>query len=92
MTDARTVLTEGARILTDSGMAVVVAVLSVGVEIRDAFGVTATVAWVDLVDGAQRPRRRRGRAHRAAATVCGMGSTSTSATSPEIGWRSSRRS
>jgi hypothetical protein len=49
VTDARTVLTEGARILTDSGMAVVVAVSSVGVEIRDAFGVTATIGWVDLV-------------------------------------------
>jgi putative transposase len=48
MTDARTVITEGARILTDSGMAVVIAVVSMGIEIRDPFGVTETLAWVDL--------------------------------------------
>lgn len=48
MTDSRTVLTVGARILTDNGTAMVVAVLSAGVQLRDALGEVSHVGWADL--------------------------------------------
>ena len=48
MPDARTLLVEGARILTEHGTAVVVAVTSAGVKFCDSFGNAETVGWADL--------------------------------------------
>ncbi len=48
MTNGRTPLTEGARILTDRGTAVVVEILSTGVRLRDALGHLEHVSWQGL--------------------------------------------
>ena len=48
MTDARTSLSEGARILTDSGTAVVIEILSDGVKLRDVVGQIKHISWQEL--------------------------------------------
>jgi len=48
VTSGRTPLIEGARLLTDNGTAVVVAVLAAGVQLRDSLGDVAHVSWTEL--------------------------------------------
>jgi len=48
MTSGRTTLVEGARVLTDSGTAVVVETLAGGVGLRDSLGCVAHVGWPQL--------------------------------------------
>ena len=48
MTSGRTPLTEGARVLTDNGTAVVAAVLAGGVQLLDSLGDVAHVSWTEL--------------------------------------------
>ncbi|AMU67988.1 hypothetical protein [Mycobacteroides abscessus] len=50
MNSGRTLLTEGARVLTNSGTAVVVAVSSTGVKFRDSVGKEEHVGWPELSD------------------------------------------
>lgn len=47
--DGRTLLTVGARVLTEHGTAVVEAVQSTGVKFRDSFGQVEHVGWPDLI-------------------------------------------
>lgn len=48
MTDGRTTLITGARVLTEKGTAVVVAVLACEVQLRDVFGEVTPHPWVEL--------------------------------------------
>lgn len=48
MTSVRTVLVDGARLLTDSGTAQVIAVDALGVALRYPWGDTRTIKWADL--------------------------------------------
>lgn len=48
METSTSLLVEGARILTEHGTAVVVAVTSAGVKFCDSFGNAETVGWADL--------------------------------------------